>query len=101
MLACGSGGCYATFITSHLLPEMKNFLCLRFILLGVLITPQAYPQPAYPLPPKKIIEFGWHSPLLADLRTDLAKYESGPFDGLSIKLPASVGGGNIFMVDDL
>jgi hypothetical protein len=50
---------------------------------------------------KKLIDFGWNSPFSFDLRKHIEKYEKPPFDGVGIKLPAYVGGGNIFMVNDL
>jgi hypothetical protein len=62
---------------------------------------QAGAQQISPLPKKKLIDFGWNSPSTAEFRKNIKKYENGPFDGVAIKLPGSVGGGNIFMVKDL
>lgn len=61
----------------------------------------AFSQVAKVLPKKKLIDFGWNSPFTFELRKNLKKYEKAPFDGVGIKLPTGVGGGNIFMVKDL
>lgn len=52
-------------------------------------------------PVKKLIDFGWNSPFSSEWRSNPEKFESSPFDGITIKLPKSVGAGNIFMVNDL
>ncbi len=80
--------------------KQNNTSFAAFTLL-VLCSLQVYSQVVNHSPQKKLIDFGWNSPLTSDLRNNIKKYENGPFDGLAIKLPKNVGAGNIFMVDDL
>lgn len=75
-----------------------------FVLLVVNLSLASYlcnAQAIFPAPQKKLIDFGWNSPSTSEWRGNMKKYENSPFDGLTIKLPKSVGAGNIFMVDDL
>jgi len=58
-------------------------------------------QIIYDPPSKKLIEFSWASPDTRDYLKDLSLYDSGPFDGISVKITAEVGGGRIFMVENL
>jgi hypothetical protein len=57
-------------------------------------------QIVYDLPKKKLIDFGWNSPFVREYKENLKLYESGPFDGLTLKLSQEVCNGNVFMVDD-
>ncbi|MBK8882931.1 MAG: hypothetical protein IPN67_11255 [Bacteroidales bacterium] len=57
-------------------------------------------QIVYELPEKKLIDFGWNSPFVREYRENMKLYESGPFDGLTLKLSQEVCNGNVFMVDD-
>lgn len=78
-----------------------NSIYLPVFFLCLLSSVQSLAQVVNLQPKKKLIDFGWNSPFTYDLRNNLKKYESGPFDGVGIKLPKNVGGGNIFMVKDL
>ncbi len=49
---------------------------------------------------KKLIEFSHSSPTLEQYLDAVQLFESGPFDGLTLRLSPGFGGGNIFMVDD-
>ena len=40
--------------------------------------------------------FGWHMPTPAYLRDNIAAMEKQPFDGVCIRLPSAVGGGDVF-----
>ena len=51
-------------------------------------------------PKKKLIDFGWNSPFVREYKTNMKLYESGPFDGLTLKLSEEVCNGNVFMVDN-
>ena len=42
-------------------------------------------QIVYDPPKKKLIDFGWNSPFVREYRENMKLYESGPFDGLTIK----------------
>lgn len=75
-----------------------KFTCLNILLL---LSFKCFSQVVHLPPQKKLIDFGWNSPFTYELRNNLKKYEKGPFDGVGIKLPKNVGGGNIFMVKDL
>lgn len=57
-------------------------------------------QIIYQPPVKKLVEFSWASPTTREYDDNMELYDSGPFDGISVKLSKEVGGGNIFMVDD-
>ncbi len=54
-------------------------------------------QSVWDPPQKKLIDFGWNSPFIREYLEDLKLYESGPFDGLSLRLSQEAGGGNVFM----
>ena len=54
----------------------------------------------HPAPRKKLIEFSHSSPNLEQYLQNINLYESGPFDGITLRLSPSVGSGNIFMVDN-
>ncbi|HEY0074639.1 MAG TPA: hypothetical protein VGB77_11090 [Abditibacteriaceae bacterium] len=72
-----------------------------FRLIGLLccLTFDACAQPLQPLPRKKIIEFGWHSPSPSYLRDNIREIEKRPFDGVAIFPPEEVGGGFVFDVE--
>jgi hypothetical protein len=57
-------------------------------------------QMVYNAPEKKLIDFSQHSPLMTYYKDHIKDYEKGPFDGITMKLSAATGGGNIFMVDN-
>ena len=57
-------------------------------------------QVIYDPPEKKLMEFSWASPDSREYSQNLELYDSGPFDGISVKLTKEAGGGNIFMVDN-
>ena len=78
-----------------------NSICLSVFFLCLLSSVQSLAQVVNLQPKKKLIDFGWNSPFTDDLRNNLKKYEKVPFDGVGIKLPKNVGGGNIFMVNEL
>jgi hypothetical protein len=82
---------------------MKNLKIVFFILfpLFFLCALHSYSQLVSKAPQKKVIDFGWNSPLLDEYKNNLKKYENSPFNGLTIKLPKNAGAGNIFMVHDL
>lgn len=58
----------------------------------------AFSQGIYPVPKKKIIEFGLDSPTPEYFVSNVKKMEKLPFDGVVIHLPPSAGGGNVFDV---
>jgi hypothetical protein len=79
---------------------MKN-LRYAIVFLILLITVKAVTaQIVYDPPKKKLIDFGWNSPFIREYRDNLKLYESGPFEGLTLKLSQEACGGNVFMVDD-
>ena len=78
-----------------------NSICLPVFFLCLLTSVKSLAQVVNLQPKKKLIDFGWNSPFTYDLRNNLKKYEKAPFDGVGIKLPKNVGGGNIFMVNEL
>jgi hypothetical protein len=57
-------------------------------------------QVIYDPPKKKIMEFSWASPDSKTYSENTDLYDSGPFDGISVKLTKEVGGGNVFMVEN-
>lgn len=57
-------------------------------------------QVIYDPPEKKIMEFSWASPDTREYSQNMELYDTGPFDGISVKLTKEVGGGNIFMVEN-
>lgn len=74
-----------------------GIICFLFILTQ---SETSLTQVVYQAPKKKLIDFGWHSPFVLDLHERMREYESGPFDGVCIKLSKEAGNGNVFMVDD-
>ena len=77
--------------------NVKNYLVLIFVCHAFnTISAQIVYQP----PSKKLVEFSWASPSTGEFINDIELYDSGPFDGISVKLSKDVGGGNIFMVDN-
>jgi hypothetical protein len=80
---------------------MENYIrssMLPIILFGISGILSA--QIIYQSPEKKLVEFGWASPTTLQYINNIDLYESGPFDGISVKLSKDVGGGNIFMIDN-
>jgi len=73
-------------------------LLLAIILVGVDCV--SFAQVIYDPPEKKIMEFSWASPDTHEYCKSVELYDSGPFDGISVKLTKEVGGGNIFMVEN-
>ena len=73
-------------------------LLLSTILGGIVSLSSA--QVIYNPPEKKIMEFSWASPDTREYSQNTKLYDSGPFDGISVKLTKEVGGGNIFMVEN-
>jgi hypothetical protein len=55
-------------------------------------------QVVFDPPKKKLIDFGWNSPFVREYRENMKLYESGPFDGVTLKLSEEVCNGNVFMV---
>ncbi len=78
-----------------------TFICISAFIMSLITLTDASAQIISSTPRKKLIDFGWYSPYTAQFRDSLQNYEKKPFDGLTIKLPKNVGGGNIFMVKDL
>ncbi len=58
-------------------------------------------QVIYEPPSKKLVEFSWASPTTIEYNNNIDLYDSGPFDGISVKLSEQVERGNIFMVESL
>lgn len=80
---------------------MKGYIrksVLSSILAGFLSS--AYAQIIYEMPQKKLLDFGWASPTTKEYCADFELYESGPFDGITVKLSKEAGAGNIFMVEN-
>jgi hypothetical protein len=77
----------------------KLYFTAWWLLILTTINP-ASAQVVFDPPVKKLIDFGWHSPFVQEYKDHLALYESGPFDGVGIKLSEEAGNGNVFMVDD-
>ncbi len=75
---------------------MKFLLLTLFILTGKMISAQVIYEP----PQKKLMEFSWASPDTREYSQNMELYDSGPFDGISVKLSKEVGRGNIFMVEE-
>jgi len=69
------------------------FICLGFA--GIVSA-----QIIYEPPDKKLVEFSWASPTTIEYCQKMDLYDTGVFDGISIKLTKEAGGGNIFMVDN-
>jgi hypothetical protein len=57
-------------------------------------------QMVYEAPQKKLIDFSQHSPYMKYYKEHVKDFEKGPFDGITMKLSAETGGGNVFMVDN-
>ena len=79
--------------------DTKKHLALIFIFLieGIICINA---QIVFNAPGKKLIDFSQRSPLMTYYKDHIQDYEKGPFDGITMKLSAESGGGNIFMVDD-
>jgi hypothetical protein len=73
----------------------KYFLIICIIVFN---TAALMSQVLYDPPQKKLIEFGWNSPFIREYKADMNLYESGPFDGVTLRLSQEAGGGNVFMV---
>jgi len=57
-------------------------------------------QIIYPMPAKKLVEFSHASPSTKQYEREIELFDSGPFDGISVKLSNEVAAGNIFMVEN-
>jgi hypothetical protein len=55
--------------------------------------------PGVAVPEKKLISFGWDSPMTTEYVKHLEKLEATPFDGYGIRIPEEVGGGYVFRND--
>ncbi len=78
---------------------MKNrILTTLMVISGTIMTLSA--QIIYDPPSKKLVEFSWASPTTLEYNNNTGLYDSGPFDGISVKLSKEAGGGNIFMVEN-
>ena len=75
---------------------MRFLLFTLLFLTGNVICAQVIYDP----PEKKLMEFSWASPDTREYSQNTELYDSGPFDGISVKLTKEVGGGNIFMVEN-
>ncbi len=76
--------------------KIKTIILL--IMYGLINTLSA--QIVYQPPVKKLVEFSWASPTTLEFNKNINLYESGPFDGVTVKLSKEAGGGNIFMIDN-
>jgi hypothetical protein len=80
---------------------MKKSINISFaVLFALTVSTIVNGQIIYETPSKKLIEFSHKSPTTIQYVNNIEFYEDIPFDGITVKLPADVGGGNIFMVDD-
>ena len=80
---------------------MKSFKrTLIFSLMGLGLIGSLQAQVVYEGPPKKLVEFSHKSPTTVQYHDRVAFYDSVPFDGISVKPSKTVGGGNIFMVEN-
>jgi len=77
---------------------MKSISLVMLVICGLSNTISA--QIVYEPPAKKLIEFSWSSPFTNEYNNHSELYDSGPFDGISVKPSKEVGGGNIFMVEN-
>ena len=57
-------------------------------------------QMVYDAPGKKLIDFSQHSPYIQYYKDNIAGYEKGPFDGITLRIKKEAGNGDIFMVDN-
>lgn len=57
-------------------------------------------QIVYHPPKKKLVEFSHASPTTKQYLKNIALFDGGPFDGISVKLSKDVAAGNIFMVEN-
>ena len=73
---------------------MSRFLT-RFFLFGFFALTGKYisAQIIYDPPEKKLMEFSWASPDTREYSQNTTRYDSGPFDGISVKLTKEAGGG--------
>ena len=76
----------------------KKFAFISGLALGTFCFGNA--QVAYPPPAKRLVEFSHASPTTIQYEEDIELYDSGPFDGISVKLSKNVAAGNIFMVEN-
>jgi len=80
---------------------MKNYIrSLKFSVLIFGVSGTLSAQIIYEPPVKKLMEFSWASPTTKEYNSNTELYDSGPFDGISVKFSREVGGGNIFMVEN-
>jgi len=80
---------------------MENFIKkLLFSTIFTVICNFLFAQVIYNPPEKKLMEFSWASPNTREYRQNMELFDSGPFDGISVKLTKEVGGGNIFMIEN-
>jgi hypothetical protein len=79
---------------------MKNIIIPCLFLIFTLVSRFADAQMVYAPPEKKLIDFGWNSPHIREYRENRKFYESGPFDGLTLKISKGACGGNVFMVNN-
>ena len=77
-----------------------RFFCVSTIVCTIIIG-QITAQVIYEPPSKKLVEFSWASPTTIEYNNNIELYDSGPFDGISVKLSEIVERGNIFMVENL
>lgn len=77
--------------------KKKEITILLFIIHFRIINLEA--QVIYDYTEKKLVEFSWASPHTKEYLENIKLYDSGPFDGISIKIRQEAGGGKIFMVD--
>lgn len=78
---------------------MKRFILFAFAILISANIQCIFSQVVYSVPKKKLIEFGLR-PSPREFKEKMAFFENGPFDGISMNLPAEAGRGNIFMIAD-
>jgi len=77
---------------------LKNFVLILGLILGASCFINA--QIVYTPPAKKLVEFSHASPTTKQYVNHIELYDSGPFDGISVKLSKEVAAGNIFMVEN-
>lgn len=78
---------------------MKSRIIFSLLLICMANISRSYSQ-VYDTPQKKLIDFGWNSPNIADYKANMKFYENGPFDGVTLKLSKEVCSGNVFMIND-
>ncbi len=77
---------------------MKKRICFSILLIFLAKFSFINAQVVFDPPKKKLIDFGWNSPFVREYKENMKLYESGPFDGLTIKLSEEACNGNVFMV---